>query len=147
MKKVLTILFIVLLASCKATKTTTESFISIKRDTIYQSVEKRIYQSVHDTLTIENPCDSLRLKDFYYKSNIPQGKVIIRSLNGNITATINMDSIESVISSKYKGQLSKDISTKYKEIVKYKIPFWIFVVIFFESLLIIVYIYFKFIKL
>lgn len=147
MKRLIILSFIILLASCRATKTTTESITSIKRDTIYQSVEKRIYQSVHDTLTIENPCDSLRLKDFYYKSNIPQGKVIIRSLNGNITATINMDSIESVISSKYKGQLSKDISTKYKEIVKYKIPFWIFVVIFFESLLIIVYIYFKFIKL
>ena len=146
MKKVLTILFIVLLASCKATKTTTESITSIKRDTIYQSVEKRIYQSVHDTLIIENPCDSLRLKDFYYKSNIPQGKVIIRSLNGNITATINMDSIESVISSKYKGQSIKDSIIKYKEVVKFKIPFWIFVVIFFESLLIIVYIYFRFIK-
>ena len=146
MKRLIILSLIILLASCKATKTTTESITSIKRDTIYQSVEKRIYQSVHDTLTIENPCDSLRLKDFYYKSNIPQGKVIIRSLNGNITATINMDSIESVISSKYKGQSIKDSIIKYKEVVKFKIPFWIFVVIFFESLLIIVYIYFRFIK-
>lgn len=146
MKNTLILLFIILLASCRATKTTTDTSISIKRDTIYQSVEKRIYQSVHDTLIVENPCDSSGLKDFYYKSNIPQGKVIIRSLGGNITATINMDSIESVISNKYKGQLSKDIVTKFKEIVKYQIPLWIIIALFFESLLILVYIYFKFIK-
>lgn len=144
--KNLLILSLLLLASCKASKTTTETRYINKIDTIYQSIEKRIYQSVHDTLTIENPCDSLGLKNFYYKSNIPQGRVIIRSLGGNITATINMDSIESVISNKYKGQLSKDVVTKFKEIVRFQIPLWIIIALFFESLLILVYIYFKFIK-
>lgn len=144
--KNLLILSLLLLASCKASKTTTETRYINKIDTIYQSIEKRIYQSVHDTLTIENPCDSLGLKNFYYKSNIPQGRVIIRSLGGNISATINMDSIESIISNKYKGQSLVDKKFLNKETIKYKIPFWIICVIFFETLLIFVYIYFRFIK-
>lgn len=62
------------------------------------------YNAVHDTLLIENPCDSLGiLKDFYSKTTLPQGKVIIRSHKGNIQATIDIDSIAQVYDSKYKS--------------------------------------------
>jgi hypothetical protein len=119
----------------------------IRVDTVHniRTVEK--FKAIHDTLTIENPCDSLGfLTRFYSKITIPQGKVIIRSENGNIKATIDLDSVANVYDSKYKSKYNQEVKLFEKEVVKNVVPTWAIVTIFFESLIIIGYIYFRFIN-
>jgi hypothetical protein len=119
----------------------------IRVDTVHniRTVEK--FKAVHDTLTIDNPCDSLGfLTRFYSKITIPQGKVIIRSENGNIKATIDLDSVANVYDSKYKSKYSSEVKFFEKIVVKNVVPAWAIVTIFLESLIIIGYIYFRFIN-
>jgi len=133
-------------ASCKSTQSTSV-VEKIRVDTVHniRTVEK--FKAIHDTLTIENPCDSLGfLTRFYSKITIPQGKVIIRSENGNIKATIDLDSVANVYDSKYKSKYNQEVKLFEKEVVKNVVPTWAIVTIFFESLIIIGYIYFRFIN-
>jgi hypothetical protein len=119
----------------------------IRVDTVHniRTVEK--FKAIHDTLTIENPCDSLGfLTRFYSKITIPQGKVIIRSENGNIKATIDLDSVANVYDSKYKSKYSSEVKFFEKIVIKNVVPTWAIVTIFLESLIIIGYIYFRFIN-
>lgn len=132
-----------LLASCKPTKQITTIKEVIKVDTFTRNVDRYIYRSVHDTLTIENPCDSLSLKDFYYKSNLPQGRVIIRSVKGNIQATIDIDSIANVYDSMYKSKLASNTYTSTKFVRTNIIPQWALLTIIIETLIIGLYIYFR----
>ena len=136
-------LLIVTVCSCKPTKQITEIKETIKVDTFTRNVDRFIYRSVHDTVTIQNPCDSLGLKDFYYKTNLPQGKVIIRSLNGNIQATINIDSIVNVYESKYKSALLNSTDRTIKFVRTNIIPQWALITILIETLIIGLYIYFR----
>jgi replicative DNA helicase len=136
-------LLIVTVCSCKPTKQITEIKETIKVDTFTRDVDRFIYRSVHDTLTIENPCDSLSLKDFYYKTNLPQGKIIIRSLKGNIQATIDIDSIVNVYESKYKSSLLNSTDKTIKFVRTNIIPQWALMTIFIETLIIGLYLYFR----
>lgn len=145
MKKYLILL--VLLASCKPTKTITTTTEKVRVDTIrdYKVITK--YNAVHDTLTIDNPCDSSGiLTNFYSKIKLPQGKVIIRSIQGKIQATIDIDSIANVYDSKYKSKYNSEIKLYEKVVVKNVVPMWAIITIFFESLIIIGYLYFRFIN-
>ncbi len=135
--------FLLLLASCKPTKQITTTKEVIKVDTFTRNVDRYIYRSVHDTLTIENPCDSLSLKDFYYKSNLPQGRVIIRSVKGNIQATIDIDSIANVYDSMYKSKLASNTYTSTKFVRTNITPQWALLTIIIETLIIGLYIYFR----
>jgi hypothetical protein len=102
MKKLL--LFLVVLSSCKAPQLVTVYKDVVKVDTVrdYKVITK--FQAVHDTMTIDNPCDSAGiLTTFYSKIKIPQGQVIIRTVRGKIQATVNIDSIAQVYDSKYKS--------------------------------------------
>jgi len=135
--------FAVITSSCKPTKQLTQIKETIKVDTFTRNVDRYIYKSVHDTLTIENPCDSLRLKDFYYKSNLPQGKVIIRSLKGKIQATIDIDSIVNVYELMYKAKLSSSSNVITKYVRTNIIPQWVLITILIETLIIGLYIYFR----
>lgn len=145
MKKLLVLL--VLLASCKPTKTITTTTEKVRVDTIrdIRTVEK--FKAVHDTLTITNPCDSNGiLTTFYSKVRLPQGQVIIRSYKGNIKATIDLDSISNVYDLKYKSKYNQEVKLFEKEVVRNVVPTWAIVTIFFESLIIIGYLYFRFIN-
>ena len=145
MKKLLVLL--VLLVSCKPTKTITTTTEKVRVDTIrdYKVITK--YNAVHDTLTIDNPCDSSGiLTNFYSKIKLPQGKVIIRSVQGKIQATIDIDSIANVYDSKYKSKYNSEIKLYEKVVVKNVVPMWAIITIFFESLIIIGYLYFRFIN-
>ena len=145
MKKLLVLL--VLLVSCKPTKTITTTTEKVRIDTIrdYKVITK--YNAVHDTLTIDNPCDSSGiLTNFYSKIKLPQGKVIIRSVQGKIQATIDIDSIANVYDSKYKSKYNSEIKLYEKVVVKNVVPMWAIITIFFESLIIIGYLYFRFIN-
>jgi hypothetical protein len=102
MKKLL--LFWVVLSSCKAPQSFTVYKDVVKVDTVrdYKVITK--FEAVHDTMTIDNPCDSTGiLNTFYSKIKIPQGQVIIRTVRGKIQATVNIDSIAQVYDSKYKS--------------------------------------------
>lgn len=142
MKRIL-IFTLISLGSCKPQKSITSIKEVIKTDTIHITNNVEIFRAVHDTLTIENPCDSLRLKDFYYKSNLPQGKVIIRSIQGKIQATIDVDSIRQFYSAIYQGQKSTNILYTNRDIIKYKVPTWAITTILIETLIIGLYLYFR----
>lgn len=142
MKRIL-IFTLISLGSCKPQKSITSIKEVIKTDTVHITNNVEVFRAVHDTLTIENPCDSLRLKDFYYKSNLPQGKVIIRSIKGKIQATIDIDSIRQFYSTMYQGQKQVDIQYTNRDIIKYKVPSWAIVTILIETLIIGLYLYFR----
>ena len=142
----LIIFSLIIFASCKSTKTTS-AIEKIRVDTVLniRTVEK--FKAIRDTLTIENPCDSAGiLTRFYSKITIPQGKVIIRSENGNIKATIDLDSVANVYDSKYKSKYNSEVKFFEKIVVKEVVPLWAIVTIFLESLIIIGYLYFRFIN-
>jgi hypothetical protein len=144
---ILTSLFIIFLNSCRTKQLVTQTLTTTVRDTIrdIRTVEK--FKAVHDTLTITNPCDSNGiLTTFYSKVRLPQGQVIIRSYKGNIKATIDLDSISNVYDLKYKSKYNQEVKLFEKEVVRNVVPTWAIVTIFFESLIIIGYLYFRFIN-
>jgi hypothetical protein len=117
----------------------------IRIDTIrdYKVITK--YNAIHDTLTIDNPCDSLGiLTTFYSKITLPQGKVIIKSYKGKIQATINIDSIKSVYEKKYRNMETSNVTSFSKIVTRNIIPSWAIITILIESLIIVGYMYFKF---
>lgn len=149
--KNLTILFgiipICLALSCKPARVVTNIKEIVTHDTIRDVRIVERYKAVHDTLVIDNPCDSSGiLSNFYSKLVIPQGKVIIRSLNGKIQATVNIDSIQSVYENKYRYKKTNLSQIDTKIVTKYVVPSWAIITIFIESLIILLYFYFKFIN-
>jgi len=143
----LIILVIILLGSCKAKQIATTKETFIVHDTVRDLRTIEIIKPIHDTLTIENPCDSLGLNDFYYKSNLPHGKVVIRSLRGKIQATINMDSVANIYDAKYRSKYKDEVKLFEKEVVKNVIPMWAIITIFFESAIIIGFVVYRLSKL
>ena len=119
------ILVIIFFTSCKPLQNVTTIKEVVRIDTIrdYRVITK--YDAVHDTLTIENPCDSSGiLTTFYSKIKIPQGQVIIRSVRGKIQATVNIDSIAQVYDSKYKSIVRKSAENKETIVRINTIPKW-----------------------
>ena len=143
---VLIIFLLIIFASCKSTKLTNTVSEKIRIDTIRDYKLEVRYNAVHDTLLIENPCDSLGLlNDFYSKLTLPQGKIIIRSYRGKIQATVNIDSIRSVYEKKYRYKETSDVKVSEKIVTKTVYPTWLVTAFVFETLLILGYLYFKFI--
>jgi hypothetical protein len=125
MKKLLFLLLLIITISCRQTKTVTEYKEVIRVDTFKTIRTEKIFQAVHDTLTIDNPCDSSGiLSTFYSKIKLPQGQVIIRSVRGNIQATVNIDSIAQVYDSKYKSIVRKSAENKETILRINTIPKW-----------------------
>ena len=138
--------FAALLLSCKPAKTVTEFKEIVTHDTIrdVRTVEK--FKYVQDTLLIENPCDSAGiLTNFYSKLSAPQGTVIIRSYKGKIQATISLDSMKQVYETRYRSLVRKSDTNTQKFVRTNVIPSWIIVALFFETMIILVYLYIKFI--
>ena len=132
--------------SCKPTKSVNIITEKIRIDTIRDYKVITRFKAVHDTLTIENPCDSTGiLNTFYSKITVPQGRIIIRSYKGNIQATINIDSIENVYRNMYVSSLSTDKLISNKEKITNIIPTWCILTIIFQGLIIFGYIYLRFI--
>lgn len=142
--KILIILALISFVSCKSTKLTNTVSEKIRIDTVRDYKLEIRYNAVHDTLEIENPCDSLGiLKTFYSKITLPQGKVIIRSYKGKIQATINIDSIRSVYENKYRNKETSNVTASTKIVTKVTYPSWLIVSFIFETLIILGYIYFR----
>lgn len=140
------ILFITLAVSCRTKQVVTQTLTTTVHDTIRDVRIVERFKPVHDTLIVDNPCDSAGiLTTFYSKLSAPQGTVIIRSYKGKIQATVSLDSMKQVYESKYRSLVGKSVQTKEKLVVKNVIPVWIIMVVFFESMIILIYLYFKFI--
>ena len=143
---ILIIFALIIVASCKPAKVVTVISEKIRIDTVRDYKLEIRYNAVHDTLTINNPCDSLGLlNDFYSKLTLPQGKIIIRSYRGKIQATVNIDSIRSVYESKYRNKQNSEVKLFEKIEIKTVYPSWLITALIFESLIILGYLYFKFI--
>lgn len=135
---------IVLFANCKPTKTIIKESTVVKYDTIHTSDIIYKTKAVQDSIIIENPCDSAGiLTAFYSKFVIPQGTITLRSSRGRIEAKIDIDSIESVYKSKYQLSKSDNTQVQIKEVVKNVVPAWAIITIFFESVIIIGYVFIK----
>lgn len=148
MKKLLFLLLLIITISCRQTKTVTEYKEVIRVDTFKTIRTEKIFQAVHDTMTIENPCDSSGiLSTFYSKIKLPQGQVIIRTVRGKIQATVDIDSIAHVYEDKYRSKSESNTHNKNVEVIKYRVPTWAIIVIFIESAIILLYAYFKFLVL
>jgi hypothetical protein len=101
-------------------------------------------KAIRDSIIIENPCDSAGiLTAFYSKFVIPQGTITLRSSRGRIEAKIDIDSIESVYKSKYQLSKSDNVQISNKEVIKNVVPAWTIITIFFESIIIIGYVFYK----
>ena len=137
-------LFVILVSSCKPTKSVNIITEKIRIDTIRDYKVITRFNAVYDTLIIENPCDSTGiLKSFYSKITVPQGRIIIRSYKGNIQATVNIDSIENVYRNMYASSLSTDKLISNKEKVTNIIPTWCILTIIFQGLIIFGYLYLR----
>jgi hypothetical protein len=127
--KNLIFLLLIFAVSCKPAQTVTVYRDVVKTDTLSKIVKITSFNTVHDTLTIENPCDSSGiLTTFYSKIRVPQGQVVVRSVHGKIQATVDLDSIASVYEEKYrsKGEVStykSDKVVRTNEIPKWAIWF------------------------
>lgn len=130
--------------SCKPQKSIIIEKEKIRVDTIRDYKVITRFNAVHDTLTIENPCDSTGiLNSFYSKITVPQGRIIIRSYKGKIQATINIDSIENVYKNMYASSLTSEKLISNKEKVTNIIPTWCILTIIFQGLIIFGYLYLR----
>ena len=119
----------ILFTSCGTRRiTTTSKEIQTKIDTIVIEKNKTIVERFTDTLTIEKPCDSLgQLKSFKQSVLVPQGKIDIFSVNGNIQAEIDLKAFESTIEKKWQKIYESKIKEDREVIVKYKTPLWLII--------------------
>ena len=135
----------VTLLSCSRTKTLTEYKETLRIDTIKSERIVERFQAIHDTMTIVSPCDSSGLlSNFYSKIVLPQGKVIIRSVGGNIKASIDIDSMRIEQENNYRNSQVKWIEYRDKEVIKYRVPTWVIILLLIELLAIIAWLYLKF---
>ena len=118
-------IILILFANCRSKKVVTEYKEVIKRDSIFVTKEKRIIERFTDTLTIEKACDSLgNLKPFKRTFVVPQGQISLQGINNDIKAKIDLKGYESTIEKKYKTIYDKKVSELSSKEVKYKTPFY-----------------------
>lgn len=139
----------IIACSCtrKATSYTNKESVRIDTFLRYREVIRTVPQK--DSIVIFNPCDSTGIiNSFYAQISIPNGKVEIQSKNNNIVASVMASAATSSIldSSKIK-ETSRSTSVVEKVVVKNVIPSWIIVTLFIESMIILLYLYFKIIYL
>ena len=131
--------------SCKQTKTLTEYKETLRIDTIKSEKIVERFRAVHDTLTISNPCDSAGLlSTFYSRLILPYGSVTIKSDKGQIKATIDIDSMRQEIENNYRNSQVKWIEYRDKEVIKYRVPTWVVMLLFAEAIMLVAYLYLKF---
>ena len=145
MQKLLILLACVGFLSCKPSKSITEYKEVLRIDTIKSEKIVEKFRAVHDTLTISNPCDSSGiLSSFYSRLVLPNGSVTIKSEKGQIKATIDIDSMRQEIENNYRNSQVKWIEYRDNEVIKYRIPTWIIMLLFAEAIMLFAYLYVKF---
>lgn len=121
------ILILLLVASCKPKQIVATHTV---RDTIYVEVTKTVQVPIKEEVVISNPCDSLGvLRRFKETLEIDKVNISLESINGNIVAKINVDSLINEVRKEYIGK--EKIVTKYLEVDK-PVPFipkWVYYLI------------------
>ena len=145
MQKLIFLLACIAFISCKPSKSITQYKEVLRIDTIKSEKIVEKFRAVHDTLTIQNPCDSSGLlSTFYSRLILPNGSVTIKSDKGQIKATIDIDSMRQEIENNYRNSQVKWIEYRDKEVIKYRIPTWVIILLFAEAVMLIAYLYLKF---
>jgi len=145
MQKFIIFLACVAFVSCKRTKTLTEYKETLRIDTIKSEKIIEKFRAVHDTLVITNPCDSSGLlSTFYSRLVLPNGSVTIKSDKGQIRATIDIDSIRQEIENIYRNSQNKTIEYRDREIIKYRVPTWVVMLLFGQAIMLVAWLYVKF---
>jgi hypothetical protein len=131
--------------SCKSNKSVTEYKETLRIDTIKSEKIIEKFRAVHDTLVITNPCDSSGLlSTFYSRLVLPNGSVTIKSDKGQIRATIDIDSIRQEIENIYRNSQKKTIEYRDREIIKYRVPTWVVMLLFGQAIMLVAWLYVKF---
>lgn len=145
MNKTLILAIVVVMAtSCKPKKIYIET-IKTERDSIYINKVIKEVERFTDTLTIEQPCDSLgNLKPFKQVISTKQGKVTIQNKNGNIDATIDLKAYKEILEKEYQSKLKENVKIEKQTIYKTPFKYWFFLG--FSFLLNFVFIYLNFRK-
>ena len=137
---------ICLVFSCARKINTFTNKESVRIDTFYRYKEVIKTLPQRDSIVIYNPCDSLGIINrFYAQISIPNGKIELQSKNNKIVATVRSNGTVSSMDSVQVSSTKKDSSTVEKIIVKNVIPSWIIITLFIETMIILLYLYFKFI--
>lgn len=147
MKKLIYILVSISLLACKPQKSITEYKYITKTDTLIRSEINTIYKGVTDTITIDNPCDSVGIiNSFYTKLVLPNGIIEIKSnkKNNQLTGIVRIDDVVSSNKSQKQSSNAESITTKTKEVIKYRIPSWLIIALIIETFIIIAYLYLKY---
>lgn len=141
MKKILKIPLYLLLVlfffnNCRTKKTVTEYKDKIVHDTIIKNVTKTVTKQIKDTILIEEPCDSIgNLKDFSRVIKNDKAKVEVSNNKGNIEVKINIDSLVNSKVEEFKKNYKSEVVIKEKEVVKFRTPWYMFVILGFSILL------------
>ena len=137
-KLLLFIITLIILSGCVAKKTTTEIKEVVKRDSIYIIKDRFITQKVVDTLVVQSPCDSItgKLKDFEKEIQTPQAKVKLNSVDGTIEVLVNIEESMQERIREFKLNYKAEIQIKEVETVIFRTPFWMWLVIVIEGLII-----------
>lgn len=116
------LIIIIITSSCKSKQITTEKVIT-KIDTIFKEKIKEIQVPIQSTIEIEKPCDSSGiLKAFKQTIKTKTVYVTVESKNGNIVASVNLDSIKQEA---VKDYISKNSSEKETVVeIRFKTPVW-----------------------
>ena len=142
--KFILLVLAVLATSCAAKKTTVQVKEVVKTDTLVITKDRIIQKAVHDTLVINNPCDSLGiLKPFKQRLVTAQGNVTIQTKGNAIEAVINLDSIQSVWEKEYKASAVSTAENKTVETIRYRLPAWAIIYMILVSLLLLLVSRFK----
>jgi hypothetical protein len=127
-KKSILLILIVIASSCASKKTITEYKDRVVKDTIIKTRTEVLVERFTDTLTINQPCDSLgNLKPFKQLISTKQGKVSLQGKNNVITAEIDLNAYKEILEKEYKSKLDKNTIIKEKEVIRYKTPLWLII--------------------
>ena len=139
------LIFIILLSSCTAKKTTTERIT--QKDTLQTSSLRYVSQPISTTIQINDICDTLgRVKPFSQLETSGLNKANIRTENNTLyldlitgLSEIKTDTIKEV---KYRDRV------KEVDVLRYKTPFWMWVTIILSLTLnaVLIYLFFGSIK-
>lgn len=143
MKKLLLIPF--LFIACKAQKYTTEYKEVIKVDTFIREQIKTIYEPINNTIYFPIPCDSTQ--KFYASVTIPNGRATLTTKNNKLAFIISTNKSEKVSEIQKEKTFRGNTKIEYKEVIKYRIPSWAIATILIESIIILLYLYFRFLIL
>jgi hypothetical protein len=125
-KKLIILLLLSELSGCAAKKTITEYKDRIINDTIINTRTEVLVERFTDTLTINQPCDSLgNLKPFKQLISTKQGKVSLQGKNNVITAEIDLNAYKEILEKEYISKLDKNTIVKEKEVIRYRTPLWL----------------------